>query len=126
MSTKRPHMPMAVKLNAALIALGLDPASVEWHHEPGLALRPYDAATGKWTPDANDPRHIVPMGRAAHRERTPRDITAAAKTKRLTKGQELFIALMLSKDGLADKPRDVRRSRIPSRPFQKRPAKAHP
>jgi hypothetical protein len=118
--TARPHMPLRVKLDAALIALGLDPASVELHHQPPLSLRPYDEATGKWTPDANDPRYIVPMGKALHRERTAAiDIPASAKTRRVTKKHEAFRAVILAKQTGDDPPRDVRKHRIPSRPFHK-------
>jgi hypothetical protein len=113
-------MPVTVQRDAALIALGFDPATVEWHHSPPLGLRPYDEATGKYTPDANDPRYIVPMGKAPHRERTAKiDVPAIAKTKQLTKNHAAFVATMLAKAGVDDAPRDVRRSRIPTRPFQK-------
>lgn len=118
--TKRPHMPVSVQRDAALIALGLDPNDVEWHHQPALALRLIDIETGKYTPDANDPRYIVPLATKEHRERTAKiDIPQAAKTKRLEKAQEAFRAAMVAKTTGDDPPRDVKRHRIPSRPFQK-------
>lgn len=115
---RRPYMPVSVQRDAALIALGLDPADVEWHHEPPLALRPFDEASETYTPDANDPRHIIPMATQAHKARTPKDITAAAKTARVTKREQEFRDRLLRKaDGDT---RSVRKRHWPSRPFQSR------
>lgn len=47
MTSRRPHMSMRVQRDAALIALGLEPGDVEWHHEPPISVRPYDPVTGK-------------------------------------------------------------------------------
>lgn len=120
MKPVRPHMPVAVQRDAALIALGLELGKVEYHHEPPLAFRPYDPATGRWTPDANDPRYIVPMATEAHRARTPADTTAAAKVKRVTKAHETHLAVITAKQTGDDPPRDVKRVRIQSRGFDKR------
>jgi hypothetical protein len=98
---KRQHMSLQVKLDAALIALGLDPASVEWHHSPPLQLRPYEDRDGVryYEPAENDPRHIVPVGRPEHRERTAKiDIPAIAKTKRLEEAHREFRERLLQKD----------------------------
>lgn len=116
--TKRPHMPVSVQRDAALYALGLDPENVEWHHQPALSIRPYDPQTGRWTPDANNAKYIIPMAAEAHRERTPGDISTAAKVKRVEKRHAEFCGRLLAKSS-GDDIRDVRRRRIPSRPFPK-------
>jgi hypothetical protein len=114
-------MSLTVKLHAALIALGLDPDNVDWHHSPALGLRRWDEATGDYDPPANDPRRIVPMARTTHHERTAAvDIPAVAKAKRVTAAHDAFRARILAKSIGDDPPRDVKRHRIPSRPFQKR------
>ena len=120
--TKRPHMPLKVKLDACLIQLGLDPKNVEWHHEPPLSVRVEWACDGGrwgWTPDANDPRHIIPMSKEDHAARTPKDIKTAAKTKRQGKRERLHkdkVASKLTGDDVVEK----KKRRIASRPFQKR------
>jgi hypothetical protein len=48
-------------LEACLRALGLDPNEVQWDHSPPLALRDYDDATQRYTPDELDPAHLYPM-----------------------------------------------------------------
>ncbi len=67
---KRPHMPLSVKLKAALIQLQLDPDNVDFDHAPPLALRTYDSKTGLYSPDANDPRYIQALSREAHALKT--------------------------------------------------------
>ncbi len=119
MKAKRPHMPVTVQRDAALIALGLDPANVDWHHEPALGIRPYDEETGKWAPDANDPRHIVPLAREAHAARYSKDRHAVDKTRRNGEAHAEFRQKMLAKTGLDDEPKDVKRWRWPSRPFRR-------
>lgn len=128
MKPERPHMPLKVKLDAALIALGLDPEHVDFHHDPALGLRPYDEETGKWTPDANDPKHIVPLAKDAHKDRYSGDRQAIDRTRRNGEAEDAFRRKLLAKAGLEDEPRDVKRHRIPSRPlrsrntFQRRPS----
>lgn len=120
MKAKRPHMPVSVQRDAALIALGLDPANIDWHHEPALGIRPYDAETGKWTPDANDPRHIVPLAREAHAARYTKDRQAVDKTRRNGESEAEFRQKMLAKIGQEDKPKDVKKWRWGSRPLRSR------
>lgn len=115
---KRPAMPLSVKLAAALLALGIDPDAVDWHHEPPLGIRPFDPATGKWTPDANDPRHIVPMARADHKARTPADQSRVAKTTRQEKKEAAFRQRLL---GTKQEKRPWKR-KWKSRPFPSKPA----
>ena len=88
---KRPHMSLSVKLEAAILQLGLDPNDVEYDHDPALALRRYDEKTGKWTPDANDPRYITLRSGENHNTKTNgtkttsygSDSHAIAKAKRI-------------------------------------------
>lgn len=118
--TKRPHMSLKVQRDAALIAIGLDPENVEWNHSPPLAMRLWDDATGDTIPPANDPRHIVPMATADHREQTAKvDIPRIAKMRRISKSETAFRARLLAKAIGDDPPRDVKRSRIQSRGFDK-------
>jgi hypothetical protein len=112
----RRAIPLSVKLKAALHALGLEPDSVEWHHEPALSLRPI---VGDDTdPPANDPRHIIPMAKAEHRERTAKlDAKVIAKVRRISRAEAEFRERVLAKMtvGPSRKP-----SRWPSRPFPHR------
>jgi hypothetical protein len=121
---KRRHIPLSVKLTAALYALHLDPDNVEWHHEPPISHRPIDPDTGDTDPPMNDARHIVPMAKDAHRERTAGvggDTSIAAKLKRVDRKHEEFRARILAKEPGEKAPR---RSRFPCRPFQKRPKRS--
>lgn len=119
-------MPLAVKLAAALHALGLDPSAVDFDHDPALGLRPRDPETGDTIPPANDWRHIVPRDRRAHHDKTfgthvplSGDVSKIAKVKRLSAEQEAFRARLLTKG--SDAP--ARPSSWPKRPFAKRPHK---
>lgn len=67
---KRKAIPLRVKLDAALIALGLDPKATEFDHDPALGLRPVNADGDDFDPPQLDPRHIVPRGCADHRTKT--------------------------------------------------------
>lgn len=122
---KRPHMPVSVQRDAALIALGLEPATVEWHHEPALGLRPYNAETGTWTPDANDPRHIIPYGKEAHKARYSEDRKAIDKTRRNEGAWVEFVRKMNAKwEG--DKPRDIKKRHWPKRKMNGRAERRQP
>lgn len=132
-------MSLQVKLEACLHALGIDPEAVDWHHEPPLGLRPYEEATGLWTPDANDPKHIVPLAREAHKARFAADNREVKKTARIVKkynsrGYDFLTPSLLeiADDALhgvdwVDVAESVTRTlykdmkrKIPSRPFPKR------
>lgn len=100
----RRHMSLQVKLDAALIALGLDPADVDWDHAPSLAMRPVDESTGDTIPPSNDPRYIVPRARAAHRAKTfgdgsplSGDVQKIRKMQRVEKDYAAFRARVLAK-----------------------------
>lgn len=43
---------------------------VQIDHYPALGLRAYDAEERKYTPDANDPRHLRPLDRDSHDRKT--------------------------------------------------------
>lgn len=121
MKRRRPHLSLSVKLEAALLALGLDPKSTDWHHQPPLSIRPYDPVTNTWTPAFDDPRYLVPMDSGKHRERTAKvDVPVSAKVRRLTKKEEQFRAVLLAKSTGDDKPRDVRKRQWPKRTFRKK------
>lgn len=119
----RPHMSMKVKLEAALRALGLTPETVQWDHDPPLQMRVWVPEKKDTDPPANDPKHIVPLASAAHREKTSGsatkaraqgDVTEIAKTRRLAEKQAEFRRRLL-----ATEPDDKteRKSRWPSRPL---------
>jgi len=114
---KRPHMSLRVQRDAALWALGLDPENVDFHHDPILAARPIDPETGDTIPPANDPRHITPMAREAHKERTPQDIKTVAKVKRLEKKEKEFRARLEAtfRECFDPPPRPKPKRRIPAR-----------
>jgi len=76
----RPAIPDRVKLIVVLRQDGLCGCgcgqrlgtleNTEFDHCPPLALREYDEATRKYTPDANDPEKIVGRIKAEHRAKT--------------------------------------------------------
>lgn len=125
---KRPHMPLIVKLRAALHALGLDPDEVDFDHDPALGLRPIDPETGDTVPPANDWRHITPRARLAHREKTAGDsrplsgdISKIAKLKRVEANEQAFRRRLLDKSSGETPPAPKRAKRkIPARPWPKR------
>src|ERR1700749_4999245 len=97
-------MPLKVKLQAALIALGLDPDDVDFDHVPPLVMRPINPETGDTIPPANDPRYIVPLSRAVHRAKTfgdhvplSGDVSKIAKMKRVGTKETEFRARLLAK-----------------------------
>lgn len=89
---KRPYIPLAARLEAALRQLGLDPATAELDHDPALELRDRVPIVGpipsakklthipdpnpspiigwKYFPDANDPRYLVWRSKAEHATKT--------------------------------------------------------
>lgn len=125
MKARRPHIPVLVKLHAALLQLGLEPHEVELDHDPALALRPIDPETGDTIPPANDPRYLVWRTKADHAVKTTGrkggsrkgdqangDIQRVAKVKRILQRNNTD----------PDKPLRQKRT-IPSRPFPKREKK---
>jgi hypothetical protein len=126
---KRPHMPLSVKLAAALHALGLEPTDTQYDHDPALAMRPIDPVSGDTIPPANDPRYIVPRTRADHRAKTfgshvplSGDVSKIRKLQRIERKQAKLREKLLAKDGGALAPRPAKPKRTwPKRGFPKKP-----
>lgn len=103
--SKRPHIPLRVQLDAALFQLGLDPRKAELDHDPALQLRAYDEATGKYNPDANNPRFLVWRSAESHAQKTFKDngtgrgdLTAMAVSRKVRTAHELHQARMAAKE----------------------------
>ena len=119
-------MSLGVKLEAALIALGLDPKATDFDHTPPIAMRPIDEATGDTIPPQLDPRYIVPRSRAGHRAKTfgdhvplSGDVQRIAKMKRAADAESAFRERLLAKD--AGEPAPPKPGRAwQSRPFPKK------
>ena len=102
---KRRAIPMRAQRDAALWALRLDPANTEFNHDPPIELRPLNDAGTDTVPPMNDPRHIVPMSKEAHKKETFGDpavplsghISRIAKTKRLEEKHVAFRQRMLAR-----------------------------
>jgi len=136
--TRRQHIPVMVKLHAALMQLGFEPHQVELDHDPALALRPIDPATGDTIPPANDPRYLVFRPKDEHAVKTTGrrgesrladqsngDTPRNAKLNRISAKQSEFQARMLAKSEGHEVPQLARgKSKIPSRSFPKRSALA--
>jgi len=121
--TYRPNMPLSVKLQAAILQLGLDPAKVDFDHNPALGLREFNEETKTYTPDANDPKFITVLERGEeHRIKTSgtpatsagSDIHRIAKAKRLAKAQA---ALEAALQGKASGERTQARAKPGKRPW---------
>jgi hypothetical protein len=123
MSPRR-HMPLSVKLDSALHALGLLGMEIQWDHSPPLAMRPVDPVTGDTIPPANDPRYISPMIKDLHRVKTngnaatcaDGDIHKIAKARRISKKHEEFQRRILEPTPREDRPE----SKWPSRKFPRK------
>jgi hypothetical protein len=91
MTLKRPHMSLKTKLDAAIRQLGMEPSEVEWDHNPALGLRLYNEKTGKYEPDANDPRFSTVMSKKAHALKTdgPPATSAGGDKNRIAKVKRL-------------------------------------
>lgn len=63
-------MSLRVKLDAALIALGLDPRATQFDHDPALGLRPLNEDGTDTVPPQLDPKYITPRSTVAHRTKT--------------------------------------------------------
>lgn len=137
----RPHIPLSIKLAAALIALGFHPKAaakaakiklpkldplylsgrrggfgeegIDWDHLPALELRRKQGS--KYHPDANDPRFLVPLPRLIHRRKTDGD---PAKPLSGDKGK-IAKAKRLEYSRLGGAPRRSKR-KWPRRAFPKR------
>jgi hypothetical protein len=129
---RRKAIPMRTQRDACLIALGLDPTNVHFHHEPPLVCRPLNADGTDTDPPQLDPRHIIPMASQAHKARTPGDLKTGAKVKRLEKAEAAHRARLIEKaqpgfgawldDIIEERFPKPKRRKIPSRQF---PSKGH-
>ena len=84
-------------------------------HDPALILRRFSKRTGKYTPAANDPDHLVYRQKDDHLQKTTGRKPGAAKTV-TTKGSDIGLKTKFAR--LARKGKK-RKASIPSRPFQK-------
>lgn len=128
--TKRSHIGLGIKLQAALLQLGLDPKTAELDHDPALGLRPFSTVTGEYIPAENDPRYLVWRDPVGHRKKTSgtkatsagSDVHLIAKSKRLVRKQAAHKAKLIAISGHMNEPalyRDlVRKGRIrPTMPW---------
>jgi hypothetical protein len=125
MTLPRPYIPLKVQRDAAIIQLGLDPAMAQLDHDPALGLRHFDQATGRYTPDANDPHHLKWRSKEEHRAKTSgrkgekrstsygSDQHAIAKLRRLTPEQEDVRRRILAPNVLEERERPKRKYRWP-------------
>ena len=127
---KRKPIPMHVKLEACLIKLGFAPGEpIDWDHSPPLGLRPVSDDGTDYDPPQHDPRHIYPLERALHSDKTngnpavalSGDKSRIAKAKRLEEKHAAFRDRLLEREIVFEDWSEPRRKRkIPSRPFEKR------
>lgn len=114
MKRPRPYIPLSVRvqvvdrqlaerygslgtnLSASLsrrIATGLDFLDIEHpqlDHDPALILREFNPHTGKYTPDANDPDHLIYREKGNHDEKTFGRKEGAERTV-TTKGSDIWL-----------------------------------
>lgn len=118
-ATKRKRIPVGVKLESALHALGLLGLEIEWDHSPPLGMRPINPETGDTIPPANDPRYIAPMIKEAHRAKTNGNAATCAdgdihkiwKAGRLSEEHQAFQRRLLDPTPREERPK----SRWPKR-----------
>jgi hypothetical protein len=106
------------------LQLGLNPATAELDHRPPLALRYRDPATGRYEPDANDPRYLRWMEAKTHAEATFKDngtgrgdISAIAHRRRVSRKQGEHEERMAAKLTGAEPARKRPKQKIRSRGF---------
>jgi hypothetical protein len=85
---------------------------VQLDHDPALILREFNPRTGKYTPDANDPDHLVYRAKDEHQQKTTGRKPGALRTV-TTKGSDIGLKTKFAR--LERKPK--RKAKIPSRPF---------
>lgn len=115
-------MPLSVKLAACLDMLGLTGKTINWDHDPPLAMRER-TEDGGYIPAANDARFIRPLIEDDHDAKTngthvplSGDKSKIAKLKRVEDKAEAFRNRILAKEPGREKPK----SRWASRPFQRK------
>jgi hypothetical protein len=93
-------------------------------HDPALELRPQRRRAGKvaYTPDANDPDHLIYRSTSGHLQKTTGRKPGAEKTA-TSKGSDVWLGKKFRK--LEGKTKHRPKAKIPSRPFQKGKRKLH-
>lgn len=122
---RRKAIPPMTKLIVALRALGYRIDEIEFHHDPALILRRWDAEKQDTIPPANHPDFIRILTKAEHKVQTfgtpattaGSDVHRAAKMRRVTAQQDEFRSRLLAKD--RGEPRQ-KSGRIKSRGFEKK------
>ena len=99
-----------------LSAMGLHDAQLD--HDPALILREFNNRTGRYTPAANDPDHLIYRAPRAHLQKTIGRRADAEKTV-TTKGSDIWLK---SKFRRLEQPRKKPKAKIPQRakPWPKR------
>jgi hypothetical protein len=124
-------LPKRDVLSMLLIVCGLDPADTHFDHSPSLQARVWNEAAQNTVPTANDPKFIVPLASADHRDKTSGpstkaraqgDQTEIARTKNLAESQAAFRDRILAKGEPREAQTSKPKRKIPSRPFQRRKA----
>jgi hypothetical protein len=87
---------------------------VELDHNPALRLRKFNRRTGRYMPDANDPRYLTYRLVPDHDHKTFGRKPGASRTV-TTKGSDTWLAKKFRK---LERPQKLKR-KIPSRPFGK-------
>jgi|SRR6185437_3649151 len=121
----RRALPLSVKLQVALRALGLRESEIDWSHEPALQLRAVNDQGTDYDPPQHDPAFIFIRKRADHDHITFKDngtgrgdISAIAHVRRSTRKHNEHIARMQAKLGMNPAPAPKRGTRWPKRKFR--------
>lgn len=85
-------------------------------HDPALILREFNKRTGKYTPDANDPAHLIYREKAEHQQKTTGRKPGASRTI-TTKGSDIGLKSKFAR--LEGKTKPKRKMPIKSRGFPK-------
>ncbi len=119
MTKRRKYRPLKVERDACLLALGLDPDNFIMDHQPPLAMRDYDEATGLYDPDENDPRYMVPLSPKDHAIKThggeAKATTADTDIGKIAKMRRIARKLGV---GVGER-KAAKKRKIPSRPMPK-------
>ncbi len=101
----------------------LGSSSLQLDHDPALGLRRFNPDTGEYHPRANDPRFMAYKPKERHLKKTTGRNPGAERTI-TSKGSDIWLMQKFRKLGhkpLGRKWPKGPRSKIPSRPFPKRP-----
>lgn len=88
--------------------------TVELDHDPALQLRRFNKRTGRYSPDANNPKYLIYRVVPEHLRKTIGRTPGAERTVTM-KGSDAWLAKKFRK---LEHPKESK-SRIPSRPFRK-------